>query len=241
MKKFIKPSLILLPNLLDQGLSINDFFPANIAEVVLSLDGIYAESEKLGRKYLGRFMTTKEAYSFPLLLLNEHTNKKELESLFSVVLKKERWAVVTDGGLPCLADPGSSLVSLAHKNDVFVETYPGPCSMVFALQLSGFNTQSFSFHGYLPRKLDELKNKLVSLQKKVLRDSDTQIWIEAPYRTDKMIKNVVQSLSAQTVFCVAIDLSMPTQRIIRKTIGEWREENYEIGKKPAIFLIGSDK
>ncbi len=237
MKKLIKPALILLPNLLDPKEDYHYFLPGKIEEIVNSLDGLIAESEKEARKYLYRFFDREKAFSFPIKLLNEHTEDKDIASLLDFFKKNQRWGLISDCGLPCIADPGSKLVNLANLKNVYVEAVSGPSSIVFALLLSGFSSQEFSFHGYLPRKFDELKLVIKTIEKNA---KVTQLWIEAPYRTDRMINFLTNTLKPNTKLCVAIDLSMPTQKVINKSIDKWKKHPITIGKRPAIFLIKSN-
>src|SRR5437016_1032663 len=140
----MKGMLYLLPNLLDEEQPHERFLPAPLAEVVASLDGVFCESEKPARRFLGRF---KRA-SLTLKLLNEHTKDTELAELIEPVEKGGRWGVLSDAGLPCIADPGAQLVSLARKKGIHVEALVGPSSIIMALMLSGLYCQRFSFHGY---------------------------------------------------------------------------------------------
>jgi len=235
----MKPSLILLPNLLHPENDVKDYFFENIFKVVSSLDGLIAESEKEARRFLYRFFTREKAYSFPLMLLNEHSSDNDLKEIVSKIRKNERWGLISDCGLPCLADPGSNLVNLAHKNNINVEAYSGPSSIILALMLSGFSAQAFSFYGYLPRKSDELKRKLIELEKRAYKEKMTQMWMEAPYRSKKMLEASVNSLKGSTKLCVAADLTSQSQIVVSRKICDWRKDfsGINLEKKPAIFLI----
>lgn len=221
--------LFLLPNMLDEGLPTD--LPPSVGFAVAEIQGLIAESEKSARRYLRRFLSHDQMAQMPLRLLNEHTQKGELEQLLEPLKKGEKWGLISDAGLACIADPGSDLVFLAYQKNIHVETFVGPCSMIMALQLSGFSGQNFTFHGYLPREPQELDAKLKELEKQ----SSTQIWIEAPYRSAKMIEHLQKVLQPTTFLCVASSLTFPDQRVVTKKISEWK--NISIGKEPAIFLI----
>lgn len=221
--------LFLLPNLLDESLSSD--FPPSVTTAVHQLQGLICESEKSARRYLRRFISHDEMTKMPLRLLNEHTQKGELENLLDPILNGEVWGLISDAGLPCIADPGSDLVFLAHQKNVSVETFVGPCSIIMALQLSGFSGQNFSFHGYLPKDPIELAAKLKELEKL----PGSQIWIEAPYRTAKMLETLKEALLPTTLLSIASSLHLPEQKVFTKPISEWK--NISIGKEPAIFLI----
>lgn len=154
--------LFLLPNLLDESLPIEPFFPLSVREAVCSIQGLIAESDKMARRYLRKFLSHDDMAKMPLAILNEHT--KELHELLKPIERGEVWGLISDAGLPCIADPGADLVWLAHQKNLSVSTFVGPSSIVIALQLSGFGGQLFSFHGYLPRELPDLEAKVRELE-----------------------------------------------------------------------------
>ena len=128
---------------------------------------------------------------------------------------------------------GADLVWLAHEKKIDVKTFVGPSSIIMALQLSGSGGQQFSFHGYLPREPNEVENKIRELEKK----PGTHIWIEAPYRSAKMLEALKKVLQPQTKLCVAVNLTMPTQRLLSQTVARWKTTNFILEKEPAVFLI----
>ena len=230
-------TLYLLPNLLSDELPWEPFLPVSVKEAVLSLQGLIAESEKAGRRFLKRFLTHERLAAMPIKLLNEHTLHNELEVLFAPMKRGEVWGLVSDAGIPCLADPGAALVRLAHKHQLPVVAFPGPSSPILALQLSGLNGQSFSFHGYLPREPDQLQKALKKLEKRSHEDKATQIWIEAPYRSARLAQTAMEVLKPQTLFCIALNLTMPDQRVRMQKIEQWKKTTFPIEKEPAVFLM----
>ena len=229
--------LLLLPNLLDESLPYETFLPASVKAAVASLQGLIAESEKAGRRYARRFLSHEEMARLPLKTLNEHTPEAELNSLILPMEKGEVWGLISDAGLPCIADPGAPLVATANQKKIPVETFAGPCSLVFALQLSGFFGQNFSFHGYLPREIPDLEQTLGDLEKR--SRSGTQIWIEAPYRSSKMLEILKRILHPATRLCVAVNLTMPNQRVLSQTAEKWKSDPFSLQKEPAVFLLDS--
>jgi 16S rRNA (cytidine1402-2'-O)-methyltransferase len=223
--------LILLPNLLDETLPIEPFFPSSVTESVRSLQGLIAESEKMARRYLRKFLSHDEMAKMPLAILNEHTTS--IQELIYPMERGEVWGLISDAGLPCIADPGSDLVWLAHQKGIQVETRVGPSSIIMALQLSGLGGQAFTFHGYLPREIPELERKVRELEKR----GETQIWIEAPYRSSKMLECLKQTLQPTTKLCVAVQLTTPHQRVVSQTVAGWRKSSFPLEKEPAVFLI----
>ncbi|MGB7978352.1 MAG: SAM-dependent methyltransferase [Chlamydiales bacterium] len=224
--------LFLLPNLLDESLPIEPFFPLSVREAVCSIQGLIAESDKMARRYLRKFLSHDDMAKMPLAILNEHT--KELHELLKPIERGEVWGLISDAGLPCIADPGADLVWLAHQKNLSVSTFVGPSSIVIALQLSGFGGQLFSFHGYLPRELPDLEAKVRELEKR----PGTHIWIEAPYRSEKMVELLKRILQPATRLCVAVNLTLASQKVVSQRVVEWRGGSFSIGKEPAVFLIG---
>lgn len=211
-------TLFLLPNLLDKE-STWSYDPPHI-------DALIAESQKMGHQYLKKW-----GYStLPIYLLNEHTTSREIEEL--ICIKQEKVGLISDAGLPCIADPGSSLVFLAHKKGIEVVAIPGPTSIIMALQLSGFNGQHFTFHGYLPREEHKCKKKLNTLEAHC-----THIFIETPYRTHKSFEKLLKSLNYQDQLCIALELMSPHQWVKTLRVGKWDAQGLPKGKLRALFLI----
>lgn len=229
--------LLLLPNLLDETLPHEPFLPASVGSAVRTINGLIAESEKAARRYLRRFLSHEEMARMPLKTLNEHTPEKELDELLQPLLNGETWGLISDAGLPCVADPGSPLVWRAHLNNISVETFAGPSSLLMALQLSGFCGQRFCFHGYLPREIPDLERKIKELEKN--SKHETQIWIEAPYRSGKMVDLLKKILQPNTKFCVAANLTLPTQKVVSQTVSKWKNFSFALEKEPAVFLLDS--
>jgi 16S rRNA (cytidine1402-2'-O)-methyltransferase len=230
-------ALYLLPNLLDEELNHELFFPTGVNETVHALDGLIAESEKGARRYLRRFLSHERMAAMPLKLLNEHTKPSELPSMLDPLEQGQSWGVVSDAGLPCIADPGADLVLLAHQRHINIVSFPGPCAPVMALQLSGLNGQRFAFHGYLPRETALLMQRLKQLESRSHQENATQIWIEAPYRSAKMAETVICALDSKTLFCIAFNLTCPNQFVSTRTIAEWKRSPVSIEKQPAVFLL----
>lgn len=220
--------LYLLPNLLDETLDHDPFLPISVGEVVASLDGIIAESEKGARRFMKRF--TDKFREIPIRLLNEHTDG--IDTLIGPLQKGEKWGLISDAGLPVLADPGARLIRRLHTLNVPIETLPGPSSIVYALQLSGLSAQNFTFHGYPPKEEKTLKEKLRTLPK-----DHTHLFIEAPYRTDKFLKNLVNGLQEETDLSVAWNLTLPSQGVKTQKIAQWKKLLPALGKVPAVFVI----
>lgn len=224
-------TLYLLPNLLDESAPTELFLPLSVNRAVEQIQGLIAESEKMARRYLRRFISHEAMAKMPLQVLNEHT--VSIEALLEPIERGETWGLISDAGLPCIADPGADLVWMAHQKKISVETFVGPSSLILALQLSGMGGQHFSFHGYLPREAAELEAKLRDLE----RREGTQLWIEAPYRSAKMLEALKKILHPTTKLCVAANLTTPHQKLLSQTIAHWRSTSFPLEKEPCIFLI----
>lgn len=230
--------LVLLPNLLNPEEKNWEFFlPGQLKEIVNELVGVFVESEKEARRYLLRFMPREKMQKISLVLLNEHVKKDHfpMEELAEKV-KTQKWGILSDAGLPCLADPGSFLVFELKKRNIPIEVVSGPSSLVFALMLSGFSGQNFQFHGYLAKDKDELEKNLIKIEK--LSEESTQIWIERPYQTENMVKKILSTLkNPSTYFCLAQNLTFPDEQVITLSLKEWKEKEIAVKNVPSVFLI----
>lgn len=231
--------LILLPNALDPSLDSSGFVTPVLSDVVPLLTGIIAESEKGARAFLKRF-NYEEPKTFrdvPIHLLNEHSKGEDLQELLQLLKSGGSWGLISDCGLPVLADPGAQLVRLARRENIPVQAYPGPSSIVLALMLSGLSGQAFTFHGYLPREHKPLKNKVALIEK---LKGQAHIFIEAPYRTEKLLSVLLEKLGGEMTLCVAWNLTLPDQEVIVKKVKAWKKELLpDLKKKPAVFVVGS--
>lgn len=229
-----KGKLILFPTPLDESLSTEESLPAFIGNKLLKIKGLICESEKPARRFLRRFISHEEMQRIELVLLNEHHTVATVQPQLEKMMNGEVWGLISDAGLPCIADPGADLVWHATQKGIDVEAIYGPCSIITALQLSGFSGQSFTFHGYLPKEEKLLEDRIRFMESQAKQQ--TQIWIEAPYRTDKMIRLLKQVLDQNTRLCVACRLTSPDQKVISARIKDWPV--IELNKQPAVFLIG---
>ncbi len=230
-------TLLLLPNLLGEHRHHEIFLPASVDRAVATLDGLIAENEREGRRYLSRFPTKKPASEIPIALFPKHMNDAESDFLLEPVIKGERWGVVSDGGLPCIADPGSHLVLRARKRGVPVQAFVGPSSITLALMLSGLPGQNFSFHGYLEKETALLKESLLRLEK----DPTTHIFMERPYRNKQTLDALLEVLSDKTWLSIAWELTMPEQGVMTQEVGVWKKSPLpNLDKRNALFLFKND-
>lgn len=233
-----KPALLLLPNVLGDVKHHSLFLPPSVDKAVASLDGLIAESAAAGRRYLGRFETKKPAMEIPIALFNEHTPDADLDFLLEPIRKGERWGLISDGGLPCIADPGAKLVNRANQSGIIVQAFSGPSSILLGLMLSGLPGQKFYFAGYLDKEPQNREAEIKELQRNSKVHKATQIFIEAPYRNKHLLESLLNILSDTTHLCVAWDLTLPTQGMVSQSIQRWKKSPLpNLEKKAAIFLF----
>lgn len=235
-----KTALLLLPNLLGESKHHEVFLPSSVDKAVVTLDGLIAESEQAGRRYLGRFPTLKPAREIPIALYNEHTPDADIDFILEPMLKGERWGLISDGGLPCIADPGAKLVQRARQVGIPIQAFIGPSSIMLALMLSGLSGQRFHFHGYLDKDPQKRKQQISRLENASKHEMCTQIFIEAPYRNKHLLEALLETLKEETSLCVAWDLTLPTQGILSQPVRLWKKSPMpNLEKKNAIFLFHS--
>ena len=168
--------------------------------------------------------------------LNEHTRPEEVPGL-AELFKKEDVGLISEAGLPAVADPGAALVALCHEHGIQVVPLVGPSSLMLALMASGLNGQSFAFCGYLPAKSEERRSALRAVEKRSALENQTQIIIETPYRNDSMLADMLAVLRPGTRLCIAADITLPTEFIRTRSIASWKRNPPTIGKRPCVFLI----
>jgi 16S rRNA (cytidine1402-2'-O)-methyltransferase len=233
-----KPALLLLPNLLGEVKQHALFLPASVDKAVSTLDGLIAESAAAGRRYLSRFATKKPVNEIPVALFNEHTPDPEIDFLLEPIRQGERWGLVADAGLPCIADPGSKLVLRARQSGIVVQAFVGPASWLLALMLSGLPAQRFYFAGYLNKEPAKREREIYELQKRSKQERATQIFIEAPYRNQHLLESLLKTLGDETMLCIGWELTLPEQGLLSQTVGLWKKSPLpNLEKKNAVFLL----
>jgi 16S rRNA (cytidine1402-2'-O)-methyltransferase len=237
----LKPMLLLLPNLLGDQRHHQPYLPSSVDKAVISIDGLIAESVQAGRRFLGRFETTKPANAIPIALYNEHTSDDDIDFLLEPMRKGERWGLLSDAGLPCIADPGSKLVRRARLLGIAIQAFVGPSSILLALMQSGLPGQKFFFHGYLAKESEERQKQIKVLEKQSAAEQATQIFIETPYRNQQMLESLLAILHPETWLCVAWELTTPDQGLLSQPVKLWKKSPLpNLAKKNAIFLFAAN-
>ena len=213
--------------------------PEYNAEVVRSINYFVVENLRTGRRFLSRVGMGRPIDTLRLAELNEHTAPAEVESLIAPILAGEDCAMISEAGCPGVADPGAALVALCHRHGVRVVPLVGPSSILLALMASGMNGQSFAFNGYLPVKPPERQRALRALERRARTEHQSQICIEAPYRNRQLLEAIVASCAPDTRVTVAVDITAESERIVTRSVAEWRRAMPDdLHKRPAIFIIG---
>ena len=231
--------LYLVPNLLGI-VPPESVLPQRTLDVARTLRRFVVETPKAARQFLKTLGTTHALQTLQLSELNEHTPPDRVDALLAPAVEGEDLGLLSDAGCPGVADPGAALVAAAHRASVPVVPLVGPSAVLLALMASGMNGQAFAFHGYLPAKPAARVAALKSLDHAVARTGATQLFIETPYRNDVMIEAVLEACSPATRFCVAADLTLPSELILCRPIAAWRNARPALAKRPAMFLLGRD-
>lgn len=235
-----KGKLYLLPTLLGEG-EPSYVLPVSVAEIVARIDHFIVENEKTARRHIKQLVPEKSQEVLQLKLLNKHTDPADLPHFLKACLQGEDMGLLSEAGCPGIADPGADIVSMAHRQGIQVVPMVGPSSILLAMMGSGMNGQSFTFNGYLPIDLQARKNELKSLERLSLEKNQAQIFIETPYRNDKMLDTLIQVLHPSTRICVACDLTLATEFILTRTAGEWKKQKPQLHKRPCIFILQRDQ
>lgn len=211
--------------------------PGNI-EIMRSLDYFIAEDIRSARRFLSRAGMGRPIEALRFAELNEHTKPEDIAPLIAPLLDGENAGMVSEAGVPGVADPGADLAALCHRNGIRVVPLTGPSSILLALMASGLNGQSFAFNGYLPVKPPERRNAIKHFERRAVSEGQTQIFIETPYRNMKLFDDLLDACRPETRLCVAADISSETEFIRTDTVAGWRRSPMpELHKRPAVFLI----
>jgi len=225
--------LYLLPNMFDEKQDSHLLLPEGLRELIATVDGLIAERERTGRRYVIK-MGHPNARNMPIYVLNEHT--RDFSDITDLIAQGRTLGLISDAGMPGVADPGSELVTALRKRGVTdIKAIPGPSSILLALVLSGLGGQNFAFHGYLPRESEKRRQVLKRLEH---IQKQTHIFIETPYRNNVFFHDCCAILSPSTQLCIASQLTFPDESVRVQAIREWKKIS-EIAKIPTVFLFRS--
>jgi 16S rRNA (cytidine1402-2'-O)-methyltransferase len=231
--------LYLLPAPLSQDTTAQAVVPAVVIERIRALDRFIAENAKTARAWLAACGHPKPMREIAIAELNEHTAERDVAPLLDPMVAGHDAGLLSEAGMPAVADPGASLVAAAHARGITVVPCVGPSSIVLALAASGLEGQRFRFVGYLPADAAARRDAVVEIEKRSARDRETQIFIETPYRNDALLAELLKSLKSTTRLAVAADITSPNEWIVMDSVAGWRKRGATVGKRPAIFLLAA--
>lgn len=243
MEKEKTGKLYLIPTVIATG-TIREVISPKVVEVISELDYYLVENIRTARRFLselnktlGQSILPKPIEAIEFVELSKDTPAVAVSKQLAVVAAGRSAGIVSEAGCPGVADPGAIAVKYAHRLGIKVIPLVGPSSILLALMASGFNGQSFTFHGYLPINNKERANTLKVLEKEAHKRNQTQIFMETPYRNQKMFQDILQHCHGNTLLCVAKNITGPDECITTKSIQQWKSEKIDLHKMPAIFLI----
>jgi len=229
--------LFLLPAWLSEDAPPENVVPAPVLERIRSLDSFIVEDAKSARAYLAACRHPKPMRAIAMAELNEHTAAADVPKMLAGAVAGTDTGLLSEAGLPAIADPGALLVAAAHALGIAVVPCVGPSSIALALMASGLEGQRFRFVGYLPAESAARRARIVELERHSSKHSETQIFIETPYRNESLLADLLQSCRGASRLAIAAELTSPREWIRMDTVDAWRRNTPTLGKRPAIFLL----
>ena len=230
--------LFLIPAYLSEESPV-EYFAPSIKEYILKTDYFFVENEKTARKVIKFFAPEKKQSELKLFLLDKYSESSDLKEAQKLMKSGQDFGLLSEAGLPCIADPGNLMVKWSHENNIKVIPSKGPSSIILALISSGFNGQEFTFHGYLPIDREQKKKQILFLENQVQKSGYSQIFMETPYRNNQLLEDLIKFLNPNTKLCIAANINHPTEEFIKtQKISDWKNKKPELHKIPAVFVLG---
>ena len=233
-KYMAKISLYLIPVTLGET-EISRVLPDYNKNIILSLRYFIVEDIRSARRFLKKTDPSIIPDELTFFVLNKHTSPEEISGFLQPVEDGHSIGIISEAGCPAIADPGADIVAIAQQKNIPVVPLVGPSSILLALMASGFNGQRFAFHGYLPIDPAQRVKYLKNLEQSIYFDDQTQLFIETPYRNDKMLADILKTCKPETKLCIAADITLDSEFIKTKSIAEWKKQIPNLSKKPCIF------
>ncbi|MFA7105490.1 MAG: SAM-dependent methyltransferase [Dysgonamonadaceae bacterium] len=230
------PSLYLIPVTLGET-AINRVLPTYNTEIITDLRFFIVENVRSARRFMKKCNPAINIDGLTFFELNENSDRKNLERMLAPMKEGNSMGIISDAGCPAVADPGADVVAIAQRLGYKVIPLVGPSSILMAVMASGFNGQSFAFNGYLPIDGTERVKKLKQLESRAYNEDQTQLFIETPYRNNKMAEDILQHCRPSTRLCIAMNISCDDEFIVSKSVKAWKNNLPDLHKKPCIFLI----
>ena len=232
-----KGKLYLIPTILGEGTQ-ESTLPSTILKAIQEIDVFIVENLRTARRHIRKLDREKNIDATTFYSYGKYDTLNLEQDFLPHILSGQNIGLLSEAGLPCVADPGSKIVAYAHDFQIDVVPFVGPSSILLALMASGLNGQNFAFTGYLPIDKSERTKIIKQLEELVKKTGQTQIFMETPYRNNQLIETLLKTCSNNTKLCTASDITLPTENIKTKTIAEWKQTKINLDKKPTIFLIG---
>lgn len=218
--------------------SQNDFLPEMVKRMTHHLKNFVVESEKEARALIKKLQLATPQNDLQIFILNEHTETKTYSELLKALENEQDAGIISDAGIPCVADPGFQLVALAHQKNINVIPLPGSSSIFMALMASGFSGQNFAFTGYLPIDKVLRVKRIKELERELTSKLQAQIFMETPYRNNHLFDDLIKNCNPNILLCIACNISAEDELIQTKTIKDWAKQKIDLHKKPTIFILG---
>lgn len=232
----VKGILYLIPTTLGD-INPLEVLPITVKQIIDTTNTFIVENDKTARHFIKRISPEKSQPSLKMFHLNKFTEQSDIPSFLDPCLKGVNVGLLSEAGCPGVADPGADVVKIAHQKNIKVVPLVGPSSILMALMGSGMNGQSFAFNGYLPIDKGERKSELKRLERLSFEYNQSQIFIETPYRNNKMLEDLISVLDQNTQVCVACDITLPTEFIKTQSATSWKKNIVDLHKRPTIFII----
>lgn len=232
----MKTALYLLPVTLGET-PVDQVLPPYNKEIIRNIRHFIVEDIRSARRFLKKVDHEIDIDALTFYPLNKHTSAEEISGYLKPLLAGSSMGVISEAGCPAVADPGADVVAIAQRKKLKVVPLVGPSSIILSVMASGFNGQSFAFHGYLPIEPGERAKRLKQLEQRVYTESQTQLFIETPYRNHKMVDDILQNCRPQTKLCIAANITCEDEYIQTRTVKEWKGHVPDLSKIPCIFLL----
>ena len=229
-------ALYLLPVTLGDT-ELNTVLPAYNIEIIQGIKHFIVEDVRSARRFLKKVDREFDIDSLSFYPLNKHTSAEDVSGYLEPLLAGQSMGVISEAGCPAVADPGADVVAIAQRKNLKVVPLVGPSSIILSVMGSGFNGQSFAFHGYLPIEPVERVKRIKQLEQRIYSENQTQLFIETPYRNHKMVDDLLQNCRPQTKLCIAANLTCEGEYIKTRAISEWKGKVPDLSKIPCIFLL----
>jgi 16S rRNA (cytidine1402-2'-O)-methyltransferase len=211
--------------------------PAQAFQIIQELDEFIVENIRSARRFLRKAGYTKDFDEVTFHVLNKHTAYGSAATFVASIKTGNSVGLLSEAGVPCIADPGAEVVKFCHEESIQVIPLTGPSSIILGLMGSGFNGQNFAFHGYLPIDNSALIKQIKALESAILHQDQTQIFIETPYRNNRLFNALLSHCNPKLKLCIAVELTTENEVIATKTIKNWKNQTPDLHKKPAVFLL----